>query len=52
MNSHETMMEQIRRLNREEALKHEQRKQEALNKIKQMRLRQKEQENARTTIPQ
>jgi hypothetical protein len=51
MNSHETMMEQIRRLNAEEALKHEQRKHEALNKIKQMRLQQKEQ-NARTTIPQ
>jgi hypothetical protein len=45
------MMEQIRRLNAEEAQKHEQRKQEAINKIKQIRLQQKEQ-NARTIIPQ
>jgi trans-2-enoyl-CoA reductase len=52
MNRHETMMDQIRRLNREEALKHERRKHESINKIKQMRLRQKEQENDRTTIPQ
>jgi hypothetical protein len=52
MNTHETMMEQIRRLNAEEARKHEQRKLESINKIKQMRLRQKEQENARTVIPQ
>jgi hypothetical protein len=52
MNTNETMMEQIRRLNREEALKHERRKHESINKIKQMRLRQKEQENDRTTIPQ
>ena len=49
--SHETMMEQIRRLNLEEARKHEQRKQDSINKIKQMRLQQKEQ-NAGTTIPQ
>jgi hypothetical protein len=51
MNSHETMMEQIRRLNLEQTRIHEQRKLEAINKIKQMRLQQKEQ-NARTTIPQ
>ena len=42
MNSHETLLEQIRRLNKEEAVKHELRKQEALNKIKQMREQQKE----------
>ena len=51
MNRHETMMEQIRRLNREEALKHERRKHESINKIKQMRLQQKD-KNDRTTIPQ
>ena len=43
MNSHETMMEQIRRLNREEALKHEQQKQEVLNKIRLLRRAQREQ---------
>ena len=42
MNSHETMMEQIRRLNLEEARKHEQRKQEAINKIQARRLLQKQ----------
>jgi hypothetical protein len=51
MNSHETMMEQIRRLNLEEARKHELKKQEAINKIQARRQLQKEQ-NARTTIPQ
>ena len=51
MNSNETMMEQIRRLNLEEARKHEQRRQEAINKIQARRQLQKEQ-NARTTIPQ
>jgi hypothetical protein len=51
MNSNETMLEQIRRLNEQEAVKHELRRQEAINKIKQMRLQQKEQ-NVRTTIPQ
>jgi hypothetical protein len=51
MNSNETLMEQIRRLNEQEAVKHELRRQEAINKIKQMRLQQKEQ-NGRTTIPQ
>jgi hypothetical protein len=51
MNRHETMMDQIRRLNCEEALKHERRKHESINKIKQMRLQQKD-KNDRTTIPQ
>ena len=43
MNSNETMMEQIRRLNLEEARKHELRRQEAINKIKELRRAQKEQ---------
>jgi hypothetical protein len=51
MNTSETMMEQIRRLNFEEARKHEQRRQEAINKIQARRQLQKE-HNARTTIPQ
>jgi hypothetical protein len=50
MNSNETLMEQIRRLNEQEAVKHELKRQAAINKIKQMRL-QKEL-NGRTTIPQ
>jgi hypothetical protein len=45
------MMEQIRRLNLEEARKHELKKQEAINKIQARRQLQKE-HNARTTIPQ
>jgi hypothetical protein len=44
MNTHETLMEQIRRLNLEEARKHELRKQEAINKIQQRRLVQKQKE--------
>ena len=44
MNTHETLMEQIRRLNLEEARKHEQRKQEAINKIRARRLVQKQNE--------
>jgi hypothetical protein len=44
-------MEQIRRLNLEEARKHELKKQEAINKIQARRQLQKE-HNARTTIPQ
>ena len=44
MNSHETMMEQIRRLNAEEKIKHELRKQEAINKIQARRLVQKQKE--------
>jgi predicted transposase YbfD/YdcC len=45
------MLEQIRRLNEEQARIHEQRRVQAINKIKQMRLQQKEQ-HGRTTIPQ
>jgi hypothetical protein len=44
MNSHETLMDQIRRLNAEEAVKHELKKQEALNKIKEMRRAVREQQ--------
>lgn len=44
MNKHETLMEQIRRLNLEEARKHEQRKLEAINKIQQRRQLQKQKE--------
>jgi hypothetical protein len=44
MNTHETMMEQIRRLNAEEARKHELRKQEAINRIKERRALQKQKE--------
>jgi hypothetical protein len=49
MNSHETMMEQIRRLNAEEALKHEQRKEEVLNKIRLLRRAQREQQERQPT---
>ena len=42
MNSHETMLEQIRRLNLEQARIHERKRIEALNKIKQLREKQKE----------
>jgi hypothetical protein len=45
MNTHETMMEQIRRLNLEEARKHEQRRQEVINKIQARRKLQKEKQN-------
>jgi len=41
MNTHETMMEQIRRLNAEEKVLHEQRRQEAINRIRELRLKQK-----------
>jgi hypothetical protein len=41
MNSHETLMEQIRRLNAEEKIKHEQRKQQALMRIHKLRHEQK-----------
>jgi hypothetical protein len=44
MNTHETLLEQIRRLNEQEAVKHELKKQEALNKIRLMRLAQREQQ--------
>lgn len=50
--SNETMMEQIRRLNKEEAVKHELRRQEALNKIKQLREKQRNEEQRRNVIPQ
>lgn len=38
------MIEQIRRLNAEERLKHDQRRQEALNKIRELRRAQREQQ--------
>jgi hypothetical protein len=44
MNSNETLVEQIRRLNEEQARIHEQRRQEALNKIRLMRVAQREQQ--------
>jgi hypothetical protein len=44
MYTHETMMEQIRRLNDQEQVKHELKKQAALNKIKEMRRAQREQQ--------
>jgi hypothetical protein len=44
MNSTETMMEQIRRLNQQETVKHEVKKQEAINKIKELRRAQREQQ--------
>lgn len=44
MNDTETMMEQIRRLNQQEAVKHELKKQQAINKIKELRRAQKEQQ--------
>jgi len=44
MNTHETMMEQIQRLNAEEKIKHEQRKQEVINKIRLLRRAQREQQ--------
>jgi hypothetical protein len=40
----ETLMEQIRRLNLEEARKHELRKEEAINKIRELRRAQREQQ--------
>jgi hypothetical protein len=43
-NSNETLIEQIRRLNEQEAVKHELRRQEVLNKIKEMRRAQREQQ--------
>jgi hypothetical protein len=44
MNSNETLVEQIRRLNQEEAFKHELRRQEALEKIRLLRRAQREQQ--------
>lgn len=43
MNTTETLLEQIRRLNEQEAVKHELRRQEALNKIRELRRAQQEQ---------
>lgn len=43
MNTNETLLEQIRRLNEQEAVKHELRRQEAINKIRLLRNAQKEQ---------
>ena len=40
----ETMLEQIRRLNEEQARIHEQKRVEAINKIRDLRLAQKEQQ--------
>ena len=37
MNTHETMIEQIRRLNQQAQVKHEQRKQAALKRIRELR---------------
>jgi hypothetical protein len=42
--SHETMMEQIRRLNEDERVKHELRKQAALKRIQELRQQQKTKE--------
>ena len=44
MNTYETMIEQIRRLNAEEKIKHELKKQESLDKIRLMRRAQREQQ--------
>ena len=44
MNSHESMMEQIRRLNEDERVKHELRKQAALKRIQELRQQQKNKE--------
>lgn len=44
MNSNETLLEQIRRLNDLETVKHELKKQEAINKIRELRRAQREQE--------
>jgi hypothetical protein len=44
MNSNETLMDQIRRLNDQEAVKHELKKQAAINKIRELRRAQREQE--------
>ena len=46
------LMEHIRRLNALEKERHELKKKFALNRIKELRQRQKEQENVRNVIPQ
>jgi hypothetical protein len=50
MNSHETMMEQIRRLNQEEAVQHELKRQAALKRIQELRNQMKRKENEKHTI--
>ena len=50
MNTHETMMDQIRRLNAEEQIKHEQRKEEVLNKIRLLRRAQREQQERQPRV--
>jgi hypothetical protein len=45
MNTHETMLEQIRRLNQEQARIHEAKRIESINKIKQLRQMQKEKQH-------
>ena len=44
MNSNETLLEQIRRLNEQETVKHELRRLEALNRIRELRNAQREQQ--------
>lgn len=52
MNTHETLMEQIRRLNEAARQEHEQKRITALNKIKQLRENQRNEEQSRNVIPQ
>ena len=44
MNTNETLLDQIRRLNEEQARIHEQKRVEAINKIRLMRVAQREQQ--------
>jgi hypothetical protein len=44
MNTHETMMDQIRRLNEDERVQHELRKQAALKRIQELRQQQRDKE--------
>ena len=50
MNTHETMMEQIKRLNAEEQIKHELRKQEVMSKIRLLRRAQREQQERQPRV--
>lgn len=43
MDTYETMLQQIRRLNEQEAREHELKKQEAINRIRELRRAQREQ---------
>jgi hypothetical protein len=52
MNTNETMMEQIRRLNAEEQIKHQARMQAALNRIKERRALQRQKEQNELHLPQ